>query len=224
MLLPFLSQYLIQHEPKLTERIRFVEGALGNFDAVIVTNSNHTGHYFEHYFSKKPSILRKNRNAVAILTGNESSAQFSALGDDIFRYYGLGNRNVSKIYVPQGYDFDAFFNAMYNYRGVIHHHKYANNYDYNKAVYLMGDRQILDNGFLILKEDIGFSSPVATLFYEYYDSGITLRQQLESQKAHIAGVVSEGTAPGELAFGKTQKPQLHDYAGGGDTMDFLLRL
>src|SRR5690606_4390902 len=98
-------------------------------------------------------IIRKNRNSVAILTGNETEQELKALGEDIFKYYGLGCRNVSKVFVPQGYHFDALFNALFHYKDIINQHKYANNYDYNKAVYLMSDFKVLDNGFLVLKED-----------------------------------------------------------------------
>ena len=153
ILLPFLADFLINVNPELAHRIQFVEGKMENFDAVIATGSNNTGRYFEYYFGKKPNIIRKNRNSVAILTGEESKEELEALGEDVFRYYGLGCRNVSKLYVPKGYDFEPFFNAIYAYKDIIHQHKYANNYDYNKAVYLMSEFQLLDNGFLVLKEE-----------------------------------------------------------------------
>jgi len=224
VLLPFLADYLIQQEPLLAERIEFTEGKLENFDAVIATGSNNTGRYFEYYFGKKPNIIRKNRSSVAILTGNESNSELEALGEDIFRYYGLGCRNVSKIFVPQGYDFDAFYKAVFKFQDVIHQHKYANNYDYNKAVYLMSDFKILDNGFLVLKEDEGFSSPIAALFYSRYDSLEKLRNQLSEQEEQIQCVVSGEAQSGEVIFGDTQKPRLDDYADGVDTLEFLLQL
>jgi hypothetical protein len=224
VLLPFLSDYLIKEEPLLAKRIEFTEGKLENFDAVIATGSNNTGRYFEHYFGKRPNIIRKNRSSVAILTGNESQDELEALGEDIFRYYGLGCRNVAKLFVPTGYDFDAFYKAMFTFQDVIHHHKYANNYDYNKAVYLMSDFKILDNGFLVLKEDEGFSSPIAALFYSQYDSQEKLREQLLMQEEQIQCIVSAETQSNDIAFGETQNPQLGDYADGVDTMEFLLQL
>lgn len=224
VLLAFFSRYLREQEPSLAEKIHFVNGRLDHFDAVIATVSGNSSEYFERYFSKKPNIIRKNRNTVAVLTGTESETQLVALGEDVFRYYGLGFRNVSKIYVPGGYDFDAFFNALDLYSGSRYNHKYANSYDYNKAVYLMSSFKILDNGFLLLKEDEGFSSPIAVLFYEYYDSQVALCQQLKERKEFLQGVVSEGVFSNEIAFGETQRPQLHDYAGGVDTMEFLLRI
>ncbi|MFD2098688.1 acyl-CoA reductase [Flagellimonas iocasae] len=224
VLLPFLAQYLMEQEPLLTERIEFTEGKLEGFDAVIATGSNNTSRYFEYYFGKKHNIIRKNRNSVAVLAGNETHEELQALGEDIFRYYGLGCRNVSKIFVPTDYDFEPFFNAVFKYGDIINQHKYANNYDYNKAVYLMSDFQILDNGFLILKEDEGFASPISALFYSRYESENELRKHLSESEEHIQCVVSNRKNTDDVPFGDTQKPKLQDYADGVDTMEFLLQL
>ncbi len=224
VLLPYLANYLIEQEPSLVDKIVFTEGKFENYDAVIATGSNNTGRYFEYYFGRKPSIIRKNRNAVAVLTGKETKNQLRELGEDIFKYFGLGCRNVSKIYVPKAYNFDEFFKAIFDFQEIIYHHKYANNYDYNKAVYLMSEFKILDNGFLILKEDTSLSSPIASLFYEYYDSLPRLREQTNIQKEEIQCIVSEGLFSNEIHFGETQKPRLNDYADGIDTIDFLLQL
>lgn len=224
VLLPFLSKYLIDQDPSLEDKIQFVEGKFENFDAVIATGSNNTSRYFEYYFGKKPNIIRKNRNSVAVLTGNESKEQHTALGEDIFRYYGLGCRNVSKIYVPRNYDFDEFFNGIFPFKDIIHQNKYANNYDYNKAVYLMSEFKILDNGFLILKEDKSLSSPIASLFYEYYDTVSDLKKEMQEYSEHIQCIVSKGMLEKEVNYGSTQKPKLDDYADGIDTMNFLLQL
>lgn len=223
-LLPFLSDYLIKQEPSLRDAIIVAEGKFDSFDAVIATGSNNTSRYFEYYFGKKPNIIRKNRNAVAILTGKESPEQIESLGEDIFRYYGLGCRNVAKIYVPKDYDFDVFFKAIFSHNDIIHQTKYANNYDYNKAVYLMSDFKILDNGFLILKEDESFSSPIASLFYEYYDTLPVLQKELSNRIEDVQCIVSDGVFANEVAFGQTQHPKLDDYADGVDTLDFLLKL
>lgn len=224
VLLPFLSKHLIAQDPTLKNKIQFIEGKFESFDAVIATGSNNTGRYFEYYFGKKPNIIRKNRNSVAVLTGNESKEQLSALGEDIFRYYGLGCRNVSKIYVPKNYNFDEFFNGIFPFKDIIHQNKYANNYDYNKAVYLMSEFQILDNGFLIIKEDKSFSSPIASLFYEYYNTVSDLKKEIQENVAHIQCIVSNGILEEEINYGETQKPRLDDYADGIDTMNFLLQL
>tara|TARA_R110000737_G_scaffold135022_1_gene166219 strand:+ start:1085 stop:2131 length:1047 start_codon:yes stop_codon:yes gene_type:complete len=224
ILLPHLSKYLVLQEPSLVDKIEFIDGKMENFDAVIATGSNNTSRYFEYYFGNKPNIIRKNRNSVAVLTGNETEEELKALGEDIFRYYGLGCRNVSKIFVPINYDFDALFNALYHYKDIIHQHKYANNYDYNKAVYLMSEFKILDNGFLVLKEDKALTSPIAALFYSNYGDETSLREKLEELDEQIQCVVSSGIRENEVNFGETQKPSLKDYADEIDTMDFLLKL
>ncbi|WP_422861259.1 acyl-CoA reductase [Flagellimonas sp. W118] len=224
VLLPFIANYLIQQEPELKDAIEFTDGKFEHFDAVIATGSNNTSRYFEYYFGKKPNIIRKNRNAVAILTGNESETQLRNLGEDIFRYWGLGCRNVAKIYVPKDYNFDQLFKALFAYKDIINQTKYANNYDYNKAVYLMSEFKILDNGFLILKEDESLSSPIASLFYSFYNSETELKDFLESRKEDIQCIVSNDMFENEIAFGETQKPKLDDYADGVDTMKFLLEL
>lgn len=221
-LFPFIARYLVHLEPGLKEEIHFVEGRLENFDAVIATGSNNTSRYFEHYFGNKPHIIRKNRNSVAVLHGGETHEQLEALSEDIFCYYGLGCRSVSKLFVPKDYDFDAFFKAMYKHHPIINQVKYANNYDYNKAVYLMSGFNILDNGFMMLKEDENYGSPIATIFYEPYDSLPSLHQKIETDKAQLQCIVSQGIHKDEVPFGQTQHPKLDDYADDVDTIQFLL--
>jgi len=223
-LLPFLAKYLEVVEPGFKGKIKFTEGKLENFDAVIATGSDNTARYFEFYFKNKPSIIRKNRNSVAILTGNETDEQLAALSDDIFTYYGLGCRNVSKFFIPEDYNFDAFFNAVYKWHPIINESKYANNYDYNKAVYLMSEFEMLENGFLMIKEDESYSSPIATLFYEKYQSISELQSKLETEADNIQCVVAKGFSDTEIDFGQTQKPNLWDYADDVDTIDFLVNL
>ena len=223
-LLPYLVKYLVKVQPELDGKVVFTEGTLSDFDAAIATGSNNSARYFEYYFKNKPSIIRRNRNSVAVLQGNETSEQLKGLSEDIFRYYGLGCRNVSKIFVPEDYNFDSFFNAIYHWHPIIHENKYANNYDYNKAVYLMSEIKILDNGFLILKEDSGYSSPIATLFYETYKSKDEIKAKLNSDKDQIQCIVSSGIVYEEVGFGQTQVPNLWDYADGIDTVEFLLKI
>lgn len=223
-LLPFLAKYLIAIEPQLANKITFVEGKLDNFDAVIATGSNNTARYFEYYFKNKPSIIRKNRNSIAVLNGQETKEQLIALGEDIFRYFGLGCRNVSKLFVPKGYSFDAFFEAIFEYQDVIHYEKYANNYDYNKAVFLMSNYKLLDNGFLTLKEDSSHASPISSVFYEYYDSLSEIEKRLESEAETIQCIVSNNLVQNSIPFGKTQRPQLWDYADHVDTISFSLTI
>jgi len=173
-LITVLCEFLISYNSEFKNLIEFTEGKITGHDAIIATGSNNTARYFEYYFKNKPNIIRKNRNSVAVLTGKETEEELSALGEDIFRYYGLGCRSVSKLLVPENYNFDLFFKSMFKYQSLIKHEKYTNNYDYNKAVYLMSEFKLLDNGFLILKEDKSYSSPISSLFYEHYDSYKTL--------------------------------------------------
>ncbi|MFC5045832.1 acyl-CoA reductase [Aquimarina hainanensis] len=223
-LLPFLASYLIAVEPRFKEKISFTEEKLQSFDAIIATGSNNTARYFEHYFNKVPNIIRKNRNSVAILTGKETPEQLNALGEDIFRYFGLGCRSVSKLFVPEGYDFDTFFKATFQYNDIINGAKYANNYDYNKAVYLMSNYTLLENGFLMLKEDSSYSSPIATLFYEKYKSLEELDKKLTADQDKIQCIVSAYLDKKHIAFGQTQSPQLDDYADGVDVIEFLIKI
>lgn len=223
-LLPFLAKYLLSIEPELKNSITFVEGKLENFDAVIATGSNNTSRYFDYYFKDKPSIIRKSRNSVAVLDGTESKEQMIALGEDIFRYFGLGCRNVSKIFIPKGYNFDLFFNGMFPYQDVIKYEKYANNYDYNKAVFLMSNFKLLDNEFLTIKEDTSYASPIASVFYEYYDNLNDLKNRLSTENEQIQCIVSNNLIENSIAFGTTQKPQLLDYADNVDTIKFLTSL
>ncbi len=223
-LLPILAEYLKSLNSKFSDKIEFTDGRMNNFDTIIATGSNNTARYFEYYFRNKPSIIRKNRNSVAILTGNETAEELKLLGEDIFRYFGLGCRNVSKLYVPVDYNFDSFFNAVLPWAYLMDHAKYANNYDYNKAVYLMSEFRLLDNGFLILKEDPGFGSPIATLFYEKYINKDALLKTLEANRENLQCVVSKDLMDNEVSFGETQHPQLWDYADDVDTLAFLQKL
>ncbi|WP_163411117.1 acyl-CoA reductase [Flavobacterium ajazii] len=221
-LLPFLAKYLIFADKSLKDKIVFTEGKLENFDAVIATGSNNTARYFEYYFKDKPSIIRKNRNSVAVLNGQETKEDLEGLGEDIFRYFGLGCRNVSKLFVPKDYKFDDFFQAMFKYQDVIHYEKYANNYDYNKAVFLMSNFKLLDNGFLTIKEDSSYASPISSVFYEFYENIEDLQNRLEADSDQIQCIVSNNLIKNSISFGKTQTPQLWDYADNIDTISFLL--
>jgi hypothetical protein len=217
-------------EPAFANQYSFTE-RLADFDAVIATGSNNTSRYFEYYFSKVPNIIRKNRNSVAVLTGSETNEELHDLGHDIFDYFGLGCRNVSKLFVPTGYDFVPFFEAIEPYNPIINHHKYNNNYDYNKSIYLVNRDKHLDNGFLLVKEDKAMVSPLAVLFFEYYDTINSLEELLKQESENIQCIVSSTHTPppagggwGAVDFGQSQQPALWDYADGVDTMDFLTKL
>ena len=223
-ILPYLAAYLMHLIPTLKSKIKFTEGKLKGLDAVIATGSDNTSRYFEAYFKNIPTIIRKNRNSVCVLTGNESDYELKGLAEDIFRYYGLGCRSVSKLFVPKDYNFDNFFKAIYDWHPILNSAKYANNYDYNKAVYLMSEYQLIENGFLMLKQDLRYASPIATLFYEFYEDLEALKSRIKSDFALIQCVVSKNFTTDEVAFGSTQHPKLSDYADGLDTVDFLLKI
>ncbi len=223
-LLPILAKYLQYVNDDFKNKIIFCDEKLEDFDAVIATGSDNTARYFDYYFGKHPSIIRKNRNSVAILTGNETEEDLSKLSNDIFTYFGLGCRSVSKIFVPENYNFDAFFNAVFKHKDIINNAKYANNYDYNKAVYLMSLFDLLENGFLMIKEDESYSSPISSLFYEKYSDIENLKIKIKTDSEKIQCVVANGFCENEIKFGETQKPNLSDFADGVNTLTFLSNL
>ena len=223
VLIPTMIDILQSKFPEIKERVRFVSDRLGSVDKVIATGSNNSGRYFSYYFKDLPHMIRKNRNSVAVLTGDESDEQLAGLADDICLYFGLGCRSVSKIWVPKDYDFDILFGALYKHKDIIHHNGYANNYDYNKAIFLMNQEPLLDNGFLILKEDDRISSPIACLYYSYYENRLEVEQTIAANREDIQCVVSSSDDNNHVFFGKAQYPQLDDYADNIDTMELLLK-
>lgn len=223
-LTPFLAKYLEYVNEDFKGKIEFTKEKLTDFDAVIATGSNNTARYFEYYFKNKPNIIRKNRNSVAIITGKETEEDYENLSEDVFRYFGLGCRSVSKLFVPKDYNFDSFFKGMFNKQEIINNAKYANNYDYNKAVYLMSEFDILENGFLMIKEDESYSSPIASVFYEYYENEDDLKIKLYKERDNIQCVVAKNFIENEISFGQTQHPNLWDYADGVNTLDFLSKI
>lgn len=222
--LPLIAKFLEYYHPYFKNKIAFTEKKLTDFDAVIATGSNNTKRYFEFYFGKYPSIIRSSKNSAAIITSKETKQELEALGDDIFQYFGLGCRSVSKIFVPVNYNFDLLFNALFKFNDIINVKKYENNYDYNKAIYLMSLFKIQDNGFVMLKEDPSYASPIATLFYEFYDSYENLLIKLEAEKEAIQCIVCNENDLNFVKFGQTQQPKLWDYADGVDTFQFLLNI
>ncbi|WP_461790261.1 acyl-CoA reductase [Pedobacter sp.] len=221
-LLPFVLNHLVELLPELKSRIVFTE-QLKDFDAVIATGSNNTSRYFEYYFGKVPNIIRKNRNSVAVLTGNESEAEIKQLGHDILDYFGMGCRSISKIFIPKNYDIKFFFEPLEDFQPIINHFKYNNNYDYNKSIYLVNQQKHFDNGFLLLKEDEGLASPLAVLYYETFDALEEVSDKLNQQREHIQCVVGNVALSNltVLGFGQSQHPKLWDYADNVDTIQFL---
>ena len=219
-LLPVVVKTLKTIEPNFADKIHFTKDKMEKFDAVIATGSDNSARYFEHYFGKFPNIIRKSRSSVAILDGTESEKELEGLANDVFQYFGLGCRSISKVFLPKHYDLNLLFNAFYAHKEVIDNKKYANNYDYNKAVYMMGQQDITENGFLIMKQETALKSPVSVLHYELYDDLDIIHRLVADYQEKIQCV----TGKGFVSFGKAQCPALDDYADGVDTMAFLQSL
>jgi len=221
VLLKVLIEKLTSIAPEFKEIIAFIDDVKNRkFDGVIATGSDNSAQYFEYYFKGAKKIIRKNRRSVAVLDGSESAMELKGLAVDVFAYFGLGCRNVSKLFLPKGYDLNKLFEAFFPYSHVVEHKKYGNNYDYNKAIFLMGSNKLVENGFLLMKEDKSLLSPVAMLYYEYYDDVHAVEQFVEENAEQLQCVVSKKDIP----FGNTQQPNLWDYADGVDTVDFLREL
>lgn len=216
---------IYEHRYKSNSGIIFVE-KLKDFDAIIATGSNNTARYFEEYFSHFPHIIRKNRSGVAVLDGTESFQDLLCLGKDIFTYFGLGCRNISKIYVPHDYNFDTLFTAFEHYREVINHNKYKNNFDYHYSVSLLNRDIFFTNDFILLKESSSIASPISVLNFEYYTEPAVVEDTIRHQDEQIQLVVSKHPIGKfrHYSFGNSQTPSLSDYADGVDTLDFLFGL
>ncbi|MEN2282708.1 acyl-CoA reductase [Algoriphagus sp. SE2] len=224
ILMNWIFDKLVEIEP-LFEPLIQVEEMLKGKDAYIATGSDNSSRYFNYYFGKYPSIIRQNRTSVAILSGDEDIEDLVSLGLDIFRYFGLGCRNVSKVYVKSADQLQDLLGALEIYSAVGNHHKYRNNYDYNKSIYLVNNEKHLDNGFLLLKESQDLVSPISVLYYEIYDSKEDLKNNLESNKSKIQCIVSNPNFwPGAIPFGYAQNPEPWEYADEVDTLKFLIEL
>lgn len=224
-LLPYLLNLLSRFDSATEGFFEIVE-ILNGFDAVMATGSDNSARYFEAYFGKYPHIIRRNRNGVAVLDGSETDEELHALGKDVFRYFGLGCRNVSKIYVPKGYDFQRLLESLHDFREIILHDKYKNNFDYNIALLILNRTPYLNNGCILLAENPAIASRIAMLHYEFYEEKAVLENELQSRSEEIQCIVAK---PGLLdlpviTFGKTQEPRLADYPDGVDVMAFLLGL
>jgi hypothetical protein len=221
-LMTYVYRLLVKIEPGFQDFVQFAE-RLDNIDAVIATGSDNTARYFEYYFRTTPRIIRRNRSSCAIVSGKESLEELSELGTDVFTYFGLGCRNVSKLYVPKGYDFTKLFQAWEKFSTVLHHHKYANNYVYQKSIMRVDGIPFFDNGFILLLEDTSFVSPISAMYFEYYNDPGDLQKKIESHWGKIQCLVSaRGWFPGGEAFGQAQFPDVTDYADKIDTLKFLV--
>lgn len=220
VLLPFFLKLLCHYEPGFESLILFADGKLSGFDAIIATGSDNTASHLHYYFGKYPNIIRKNRSSAAILTGQESREELKALGKDIFQYFGLGCRNVSKLLVPRGYSFDALFECLVDFGFVVENKKYGNNYDYHRAIYLLESLPFLDNNFLMIRENTELHSPVGVLYYQFFDSAEEIKDYLRVNNDKLQCVVGKGHIP----FGYSQLPVISDFADGVNTLDFLVNL
>ncbi len=225
--------YLLPHIVKTLEKINpttkdyfQITPRLKGFDAIITAAQNKSNRYFETYFSRYPSIIRQPKKSVAILDGTETRRELIALGKDVFSYFGLSDRNVSKLYLPNAYSFNPLLEALHEYRNIILHEKYKNNFDYHFAVYALNREKYLANGCIMLKEHTNIKSPMANLYYEFYSDDEMLKSRLREQAAAIKLVVSKNKFPPfrNVAFGTTQQLTLLECAADVDTMAFLLEL
>jgi hypothetical protein len=220
-----VSEVLEDIDPLLAGRISFSDETLSGMDAVIATGSNNSARYFEYYFRHIPHIIRKNRNGIAVLSGKESEEELYRLGEDIFTYFGMGCRNVTKIFIPESFDLKNLLGVLDRFSQLSQHHKYGNNVDYYRSLYLMNQLSFLDNGILLLKEDTAIASPVGVVFYERYSDLAWVQQELEKHEEEIQCVVSTlEEISGAIAPGQTQQPMPWDYADGMDTIEFLMEL
>lgn len=223
VLLPWLAQRIIKIEPEFQERISFEMSVLRDFDAVIATGSDNSSRYFEYYFNKYPSIIRRNRTSIAILDGSETKDELDCLSFDLFSYFGLGCRNVSKIFIPEQFDVTKLLANFDSIEYLKNHFKYMNNYEYNKSVFLLNQDAHYDNGFVILKECEDLFSPIAVVYYEKYKDIRNLDVWLERNSRYIQCVVTKDKQLkyASTVLGKSQFPHIDDYADAIDTMSFL---
>jgi hypothetical protein len=221
-LLPFLFDTLAEEYPEIKNQIEFCDGTLQDLDAIIATGSDNSNRYFETYFGKYPHIFRHHRSGIAVLGGNETFEELEKLSDDVFLYFGLGCRNVSKIYVPQGYKFDLLLKAFKKWEAVFYQHHYINNYDYQKSILILNKESFIDNDFVLLKENEEIFSPLSVIFYEYYSNICNLATKIEAISCQIQCVVSkENLIENSIRFGESQHPDLWDYADHINVINFL---
>jgi hypothetical protein len=223
ILFPAVLSLITEVAPEFEPQISIAVAKVNDVDAVIATGSNNTARYFEYYFGKYPHIIRKNRNSIAVLTGDESAQELANLGDDVFTYYGLGCRNVTKLFVPRGFQLNSLFESWVD-RGesMMNNTKYMNNYEYHRTLFLLNSEQFLDNNFFIVKEDIQLVSPPGVLYFEYYDTIEEVKNYVATNRGQIQIVVGNTNEVADVPLGNAQLTMPWDYADGVDTLDFLI--
>jgi hypothetical protein len=221
VLMEFICNQLKQIDSRFSESV-FIEERLTTIDAVIATGSDNTGRYFEYYFRNIPHIIRKNRSSCAVVRGEENEAQLKELGKDVFSYFGQGCRNVSKLFLPVGFDIKKIMKAWEQYGAIVNHHKYANNYQYQHSILLINLIRFFDNGSVILSESKSLVSPIAVVYYEFYSDLTSLENRIQENRDKIQCITSDGAwYPKSINFGKSQTPGLEDYADELNTLNFL---
>ena len=225
-LIPYLLHFLEEHSPDLKDCTRIADGKITDFDAVIATGSTNSTRYFQYYFGKYPSLIRKGRTSVALLDGSETEEDCSRLADDILAFYGLGCRSVTKVFLPRNFHLDRLFQAFYPFQEILNHKAYADNYDYHRSLYMLNKIPFLENGFFIVREEESLHSPVSVVHYSYYDDVESAKEEMLKNEESIQIVIGKDIKwfTRTDSFGKAQSPQLYDYADGVDTMKFLAKL
>jgi len=223
LLLSYLIEQIKTINSTASDYFEISETKAQGFTHVIATGSNNSARYFDHYFSKFPNIIRKNRSSLAIITQKTTDTELEYLANDVFQYFGLGCRNVTQLWLPRSFDFDRLKNAFNSYAAIINHNKYANNYDYHKAIALMNGDPFIDFEFILLQNNPALKSPLGVLHYNFYENVTEVESYIQEHRAHIQCVVSsESTSFNEVNFGQTQQPKLWDFADQIDTLQFLL--
>ena len=225
VLMRALRAMLIASEPEFTNRFEITDGPLRRIDAIIATGGNGAATHFQSYIERYPSILRQHRNAMAILDGTETPMEIELLADDIFAYFGMGCRSVSSVWVPEDFDIVPMLDRFASWRHLTQHHKYANNYEYQRTLFAINGIHHYDTGYLLLRESDALDSPIGVLHYRHYTSTDELRRYMADNANHLQCVVGNPSKyPNAIPFGTAQTPSLSDYADGIDTFKFLLGL
>ena len=222
ILINFFVEFLHEEFPETNEIIEIASEKLGDFDKVIATGSNNTFNYFEYYFRDKSSLLRKNRNSIAVLSGDESENELKLLSDDIFIYFGLGCRNISKIFVPTGYDISQLKNKFNKYNYIINHNKYSNNYNYQKTIKIMNNEVFTDCDYFLMSQSKEINPPISVIYYDYYDDLSQVCDLIKEKRNQIQCIVTNLQIKNSIRFGEAQDPKLDQYADNSDTINFLL--
>ena len=222
ILINFFVEFLHKKFPETKNLITTTSDKLGDFDKVIATGSNNTFNYFEYYFRNKSTLLRKNRTSVAVISGNESQTDLELLSDDIFMYFGLGCRNVSKLFIPEGYDLNILKEKFKKYNHIVNHNKFYNNYNYQKTINTMNGELFIDGDYFLMKQSKEYAPPISVIYYDFYNEISEVEEAIKVNKNQIQCIVTNLQIENSIKFGEAQKPKLYQYADDIDTLDFLL--